>query len=150
MPTPTSPSSPVRKARLPPNDVNDWLLPDPASMEMDATVGPIRTRRWAAALLAITSAMRTVDRVRMEKLLPHRARECRDSGHFMRSPTTRPAAFMRMSHAQQVAIESGLAFTYQTLLPNMARQIGTHSTVANSIPASGPPPRTHSAPRNCP
>src|SRR5258708_23272118 len=37
--------------------------------------------------LAITSAMRTVDRVRMEKLLPHRARERRDSGHFMRSPT---------------------------------------------------------------
>src|SRR5436190_14627884 len=84
------------------------------------------------------------------KTFTHRARECRDSGHFMRRPTTRPAAFMRMSHAQQVAIESGLALPYQTVLPNMARQIGTHSTVANSIPASGPPPCTHSAPRNRP
>src|ERR1041385_7395099 len=86
---------------------------------MSETVGPMRARRCAAAEPAITSAMRTVDRVRMEKLLPHRARECRDSGHFMSKPTTIPAAFMRISQAQQVAICKGFTFKYQTLLPNI-------------------------------
>src|SRR5689334_22040022 len=101
---------------------------------MEETVGPMRARRWAAAEPAITSAMRTVDRVRMGKLLPHRARECRDSCHFMSKPTTMPAAFMRINQAQQVAICNDFALTYQTLLPIIARQIGTHNTVANSIP----------------
>ena len=51
---------------------------------------------------------------------------------------------MRMSQVQQVAIIRGRALRYHTPLPIVARNIvGNQSTVANSIPASGPPSCTH-------
>src|SRR5712664_1038655 len=86
-----------------------------------------------------------------EETSTRRARECRDCRHFMSNPTTSPAAFMRTSHSQHVAICSCRTLAYQTPLPTMARKIvGSHSTVANSMPANAPPCWTHSAPRKRP
>src|SRR5437667_12460972 len=103
---PNSPSAPVRNGTLAPKDVKEWLLPEPSSMEIDETVGPIRARRCAATRPGGThaSAMTRSVRVRMRRLLRDRARACRDYAHFISNPTTIPAAFMRASHDHAVAM----------------------------------------------
>ena len=58
-----------------------------------------------------------------------------------------PETFMRTSQDQKVAVFIRRSLSYHTLLPMVSRaMVGSHSIVANSIPASGPPPVTQSAP----
>src|SRR6267143_2820272 len=71
----------------------------------------------------------------------------RDGAYLMSSPTMRPATFIRTSHDQNVALSSGRTLSYHMPLPRVDNaMVHNQRSVANSIPASGPPPCTHSPP----
>src|SRR6266511_1605306 len=95
----------------------------------------------------------------------------RDGGYLTRNPTMRPATFIRTSHAQNVKVRQLLKATfwpatfirtshaqnvalsncrtlsYHTPLPTVDNaMVHNQRSVANSIPARGPPPCTHSPP----
>src|SRR2546430_11885930 len=54
-----------------------------------------------------------------------------------------PATFRRTSHDQKVALSSGRTLSYHTPLPMVDNaMVESQRSVANSIPASGPPPCT--------
>src|SRR5919198_3337041 len=66
-------------------------------------------------------------------------------------PTSRPATLMRTSQDQHVAVFNRRTLSYQTLPPMVAgAMVTSQSIVPNSMPASGPPPCTHSPPRSRP
>src|SRR5207245_4945713 len=65
--------------------------------------------------------------------------------HFTSHPTSSPATFIRTSHAQNVALCKRRTLSNHTPPPMVESAIvGSQRTVANSMPASGPPPCTHS------
>src|SRR6266550_2262180 len=56
----------------------------------------------------------------------------------------RPATFIRTSHDQNVAFSNGRTLSYHTPLPRVDNaMVHNQRSVANSIPARGPPPCTH-------
>src|SRR2546426_12579864 len=70
-----------------------------------------------------------------------------DGAYLTSNPTMRPATFMRTSHDQKVALSSGRTLSYHTPLPTVDNaMVDSQRSVANSIPASGPPPCTHRPP----
>src|ERR1051326_4220856 len=71
----------------------------------------------------------------------------RDGAYQTSKPTMIPATFMRPSHDQNVAFRSGRTLSYHTPLPTVeSAMVHSQSIVANSIPASGPPPFAHRLP----
>src|SRR5882724_10956714 len=70
-----------------------------------------------------------------------------DGNYLTSNPTIRPATFIRTSHAQNVALSNGRTLSYHTPLPTVDNaMVDNQRSVANSIPARGPPPCTHSPP----
>src|SRR5438874_13320001 len=70
-----------------------------------------------------------------------------DGAYLTSNPTMRPATFIRTSHDQNVALSNGRTLSYHTPLPTVDyAMVHNQRSVANSIPASGPPPCTHSLP----
>src|SRR2546430_2241849 len=70
-----------------------------------------------------------------------------DGAYLTSNPTMRPATFIRTSHDQKVALSNGRTLSYHTPLPTVDNaMVHNQRSVANSIPARGPPPCTHSPP----
>src|SRR5207245_7403138 len=70
-----------------------------------------------------------------------------DRCYLPSTPISSPATFMRTRHDQNVALSSGRTLSYHTPLPRVDNaMVDSQRSVANSIPASGPPPCTHSPP----
>src|SRR2546421_11808225 len=153
--SPLSPSSPVIKATAPPYPVKLWLAPDRSWSDIDETAGPSRKRLCACrgTALASVSAATSKTVLGMDDWYTRREARGRDVGHglppggrhFTSNPTSSPATFIRTSHAQNVALCSRRTLSNHTPPPMVESAIvGSQRTVANSMPASGPPPCTHS------
>src|SRR5438034_2745194 len=70
-----------------------------------------------------------------------------DGAYLTSNPMMRPAMLRRTSHDQNVALSNGRTLSYHTPLPTVDNaMVHNQRSVANSIPASGPPPCTHSPP----
>src|SRR3989454_4493774 len=156
-----SPSSPVIKARAPPYQVKLWLAPDRSWGEIDETAGPSRTRCCACRGKALASVSAATNKtvLGMHDWYTRRESGGRDrrhglapgGRHFTSHPTSSPATFIRTSHAQNVALCKRRTLSNHTPPPMVESAIvGSQSTVANSMPASAPPPCTHSALLNRP
>src|SRR2546422_10132991 len=137
------------------------LFPYTTLFRSDETAGPSRNRRCACSGKALASVSAATNKtvLGMHDWYTRREVGGRDRNHglppgghhFTSNPTSSPATFIRTSHAQNVALCKRRTLSNHTPPPMVESAIvGSQSTVANSMPASAPPPCTHSALLNRP